>query len=135
MKSGREHRVPLSDRALAILFNVGAENSTGFVFPGRRRGKSLAHNAAAHVVAHLGAASQFMVSGRASEIGAAIEPRYPREVIEAALAHTLGNSAEPNYRRSDALEKWCELMTAWSAFCEPSESTISSKSTAHCDDN
>ena len=42
---------------------------------------------------------------------------YPREIIEAALAHTVGNAVERAYRRGDALEKRRELMTAWAKFC------------------
>ena len=41
----------------------------------------------------------------------------PREIAEAALAHTVGNSAELAYRRGDALEKRRELMSKWAAFC------------------
>ena len=44
---------------------------------------------------------------------------FPREVIETALAHVIGDKAEQAYRRSDALEKRRKLMEAWTAFCEP----------------
>jgi integrase len=47
------------------------------------------------------------------------ETHFPRELAEAALAHTVGDKAEQAYRRSDALEKRRELMAAWSAFVEP----------------
>jgi integrase len=43
----------------------------------------------------------------------------PREVAEAALAHTVGNSAEQAYRRGDALEKRRVLMGAWGTYCRP----------------
>ena len=43
---------------------------------------------------------------------------FPREVCEAALAHTIGNAVERAYRRADALEKRRRLMDAWAAFCE-----------------
>src|ERR1700730_13331144 len=42
---------------------------------------------------------------------------FQREVVEAALAHTVGDKAEQAYRRGDALEKRRKLMNAWSAFC------------------
>ena len=42
----------------------------------------------------------------------------PREVVETALAHVIGNKAEQAYRRSDALEKRRSLMEAWAAYCE-----------------
>ena len=47
------------------------------------------------------------------------ETGYPRELIETALAHVIGNQAEQAYRRSDALEKRRDLMEAWEGYCEP----------------
>ena len=47
------------------------------------------------------------------------ETHFPREIAEAALAHTVGSAVEQAYRRSDALEKRRELMAAWAAYCEP----------------
>jgi len=47
---------------------------------------------------------------------------FPREVVETALAHVVGDKAEQAYRRSDALEKRRKLMEAWSAYCEPKPS-------------
>jgi hypothetical protein len=42
---------------------------------------------------------------------------YPRELIETALAHVIGDKAEQAYRRSDALEKRRQLMEAWVSYC------------------
>ena len=47
------------------------------------------------------------------------ETSFPREVVEASLAHTIGNKVERAYRRKDALEKRRDLMEAWAKFCEP----------------
>jgi hypothetical protein len=47
---------------------------------------------------------------------------FPREVVETALAHVIGDKAEQAYRRSDALEKRRELMEAWASYCEPKPS-------------
>ena len=44
---------------------------------------------------------------------------FPREVVETALAHVIGDKAEQAYRRGDALEKRRKLMEAWANFCEP----------------
>ena len=44
---------------------------------------------------------------------------FPREVVETALAHVIGDKAEQAYRRSDALEKRRTLMEAWANYCEP----------------
>jgi integrase len=55
MKAGREHRVPLSDRALAVLEELAEVKINEFVFPGHRRGKPLSHVAMAKVMSRLGA--------------------------------------------------------------------------------
>ena len=44
---------------------------------------------------------------------------FPREVVERALAHVIGDKAEQAYRRSDALEKRRKLMDAWASYCKP----------------
>ena len=44
---------------------------------------------------------------------------FPREVAEAALAHSVGDATERAYRRGDALEKRRKLMEAWAGYCEP----------------
>jgi integrase len=48
---------------------------------------------------------------------------FPREVVETALAHVIGDKAEQAHRRSDALEKRRKLMEAWAAYCEPKTAT------------
>jgi integrase len=50
------------------------------------------------------------------------ETGYPRELIETALAHVIGDKAEQAYRRSDALEKRRKMMEAWAQHCEPKAS-------------
>ena len=52
---------------------------------------------------------------------------FPREVVEAALAHKVGNAVEQAYRRGDALEKRRRLMTAWSEFCGSEPATAGAK--------
>jgi integrase len=47
------------------------------------------------------------------------ETAFPREIAEAALAHTIGDAVERAYRRSDALERRRELMEAWGRYCGP----------------
>jgi integrase len=43
---------------------------------------------------------------------------FQREIVEAALAHIIGDKAEQAYRRGDALEKRRKLVEAWGAYCE-----------------
>jgi integrase len=49
---------------------------------------------------------------------AAERTAYPREVVEMALAHAVGNKVEDAYRRGDLFEKRRRLMADWAAFCE-----------------
>jgi integrase len=121
MKAGREHRVPLVVRAVAILTDlaeVAKPESVDWVFPGDCEDGSLSNNAMlalldrmdfGHVTVH-GFRSSFR--DWASETTA-----FPHEVVEMALAHTIENKAEAAYRRGDLFEKRRQLMTAWAEFC------------------
>lgn len=119
MKSGLEHRVPLSPRALAILDAVAQEFGTeGFIFPGQVDGKPLSDGALERVLDRMDVA--VTVHGfRASFRGWVGEATaYPRELAEMALAHAVGDQTERSYWRSDALERRRPLMEAWADFCD-----------------
>ncbi len=124
MKSDREHRVPLGARAVEVLEKAAATSNrspAAFIFPGpRKRGslvdRGLSTNALRALLIRLGqdvTAHGFRSSFRdwAGEAST-----FPREVAEAALAHTVGDATERAYRRGDALEKRRKLMEAWAAF-------------------
>ncbi len=122
MKAAREHRVPLSDRALAVLDELAEVKINEFVFPGHRRGKPLSHVAMAKVMSRLGAQHVTVHGFRSSfRDWAGNETHFPREIAEGALAHVVGDKAEQAYRRGDALEKRRALMSAWAAYCEPKD--------------
>jgi integrase len=121
MKGGREHRVPLSDRAIAILLAAKAARTPEhpYVFPGMKWRKPLSSMALEMVLRRLevdatphGFRSTFR--DWAGEVTS-----FPREVAEAALAHVVGDATERAYRRGDALEKRRALMEAWANHCEP----------------
>jgi integrase len=120
MKAGREHRVPLSQRATAILVRLSDGRSGIFVFPGQRRDKPLS-NMAMEMMLRRMKIENATVHGFRSNFRdwAGNETGYPRELIETALAHVIGDKAEQAYRRSDALEKRRDLMEAWANYCEP----------------
>ena len=120
MKAGREHRVPLSNRACEILESVNPLQAGEFIFPSPRGSRPLSHVAMAKVLARLDVRG-VTVHGFRSALRdwAGNETSYPRELAEAALAHVVGDKAEQAYRRSDALEKRRLLMESWSAWCEP----------------
>ena len=120
MKAARAHRVPLSDRALAILKKLAEAKTGKFVFPGHRDGKPLS-NMAMEMVMRRMKFEAVTVHGFRSAFRdwAGNETHFPREVAEAALAHVIGDKAEQAYRRGDALEKRRALMDAWASHCEP----------------
>jgi integrase len=120
MKAAREHRVPLSDRAMAILERLFETRNGDVVFPSPRGNRPLSHVAMAKVMSRL-EVDGVTVHGFRSAFRdwAGNETHFAREVAEAALAHTVGDAAEQAYRRGDALEKRRELMGAWAAWCEP----------------
>jgi integrase len=120
MKAGREHRVPLSEPALAIVEKVRGARMSDFIFPGQRAGRPLSVMALEMVLRRMG--QHVTVHGFRSSFRdwTGNETHFPREVAEHALAHVIGDKAEQAYRRSDALEKRRKLMDAWAAYCEPS---------------
>lgn len=114
MKSGREHRVPLSEGAMAILATMKERRLGDLVFPGRVAKRPLSDVAVSKPLGKLGA-GQWTVHGFRSSFRdwAGEVTAHSREVAEAALAHSIGDSAEKAYRRGDALEKRRALMSDW----------------------
>ena len=117
MKAGVLHRVPLSHAALAILRPLHEAGASEFVFPGLRgqlnrtvMRKLLERRMNARVATVHGFRSAF-------RDWAAETTRFPREVAELALAHTVGSAVERAYRRSDLFELRRQLMEGWGEFC------------------
>ncbi|WP_316195361.1 MULTISPECIES: tyrosine-type recombinase/integrase [unclassified Bradyrhizobium] len=120
MKAGREHRVPLSSRAVAILRQLEQLRSGDFVFAGQARNKPLSNMAMEMVLRRMKIENATVHGFRSSfRDWAGNISNFPREITETALAHVIGDKAEQAYRRSDALEKRRKMMEAWAAFCEP----------------
>jgi integrase len=117
-KGGREHRVPLSGRALAILARLDKAKTGDFVFFGQRPGKPLSPASLTMVLRRMKAEGTTHGFRSAFRDWAGDQTIFAREVCEAALAHVAGDETERAYRRSDALEKRRALMEAWAAYCE-----------------
>jgi integrase len=121
MKSGREHRVPLSDRAIELL--GGADlipgDDTDFLFPGQVRRKPFSPGAVAQFLRGLGLEVTVHGFRSAFRDWAGDETDSARETAEAALAHAVGDACERAYRRGDALDKRRKLMDKWSQYVEP----------------
>jgi integrase len=115
MKGGKEHRVPLSDRALAILREMQALRCNDYVFPGEKGGAT--HKEGTRMLLKTLAPGVTVHGFRSSfRDWAGEQTSFPREVCEAALAHSVGNAVERSYRRGDALEHRRRLMEAWDRF-------------------
>lgn len=125
MKAGREHRVPLPDRAVEILSTLAKTKIGEFVFPGAKRDRPLSVMALTMSMRRAGV-GEFTVHGFRSSFRdwAGERTHFAREVAEAALAHVVGDQTERAYRRGDALDKRRELMDAWAAFCEGSGGNV-----------
>jgi integrase len=117
MKSGREHRVPLSDAALVVIEQMAAIRQSEFVFPARngKLDKSVFHE-----LLHRGMGRQITAHGFRSTFRdwAAERTGFPAEVADMALAHTVGDKVEAAYRRGDLFEKRRQIMDAWARFCD-----------------
>jgi len=118
MKAGREHRVPLSGAAQAILKQMKEIREGDFVFSGGKKGKPLSNMAMLAVLKRMGR-DDITAHGFRSTFRdwAAERTNFPREVVEMALAHTIENKVEAAYRRGDLFEKRRQLMEAWARFC------------------
>ena len=116
-KAAREHRVPLSDRALAILEEMKGARTGDYVFPGLKPKRPLSNMAFEMLLRR--AKSAYTAHGFRSSFRdwAGNETHFPREIAEHALAHVIGDKAEQAYRRSDALARRRELMDAWARHC------------------
>ena len=127
MKAKREHRVPLSTRALEILDELQKARINDFVFIAqldrplsnmamlmllKRMGRNgeEARKAGRHVTTHGFRSTCRDWAGDCTN--------FAREIIEQVLAHTIGSKVEAAYRRGDALDKRRVLMQAWASFCE-----------------
>src|SRR5262249_30070563 len=118
MKTGVEHKVPLSAPAIIILQAMAEIREGDLVFPGARQGRPLSDMSLLMLLRRMGY-GQFTTHGFRSTFRdwCAEETSFPREVAEKALAHKIADAVEAAYRRSDLLKKRRKLMEAWATFC------------------
>lgn len=118
MKAKREHRVPLSAAALALLESMPRMGN--LVFPGAKPGKPLSDMSLTAVLRRM-KRGDITVHGFRSSFrdwcAESVANAFPREVCEHALAHSLPDKVEAAYRRGDLIEKRTMLMQAWADYC------------------
>ena len=139
MKGGREHRVPLCDRALEILCGMMPDGQGSiarkYVFPGTKPGRPLSNTAMLELLRRMNAERTVAGLPRYTDPkqgGRDVVPHgfrstfrqwvaertnFPGEVAEAVLAHIRGDRTERAYDRSDLFPKRRRLMAAWAEFC------------------
>ena len=128
MKTGREHRVPLSTRALAVLREAREHaDGSGLVFPSARGG-CLSEATIGKMVRDLGIGAVPHGFRSSFRDWAAERTEAPREVCELALAHVNRDRVEAAYRRTDLFERRRALMESWSEFLREPEPLVVSAS-------
>jgi integrase len=118
MKGGKEHKVPLSERAIDLLRGLPTEDGNDFVFLGPRYGSGLSNMAMTQVLKRMDRGDVTVHGFRSTfRDWCSEQTNYPREVVEMALAHAIGDKVEAAYRRGDLLRKRQQLAEAWSKYC------------------
>jgi integrase len=116
MKAGREHRVPLSSEAVAILTARRATMLGDLVFPSWRNGRPLASSSLLTALRVAGRSATVHGLRSTFRDWTAERTDTPRDVAEMALAHTIENKAEAAYRRGELMTKRAVLMQRWATF-------------------
>jgi integrase len=130
MKAGKEHRVPLSDSAMATLKTLPRDGD--YVFPGAEKDRPLSNMAMLELVRGMRAKGATVHGFRSTfRDWAAEQTSYPHEMCELALAHTVGNKVEAAYRRGDLMEKRRRLMQDWATYCAQPATTATSSDNVH----
>ncbi len=117
MKTGKEHRVPLSTAALDVLKRLPRLAESEVVFSGPRGAGELSDMTLSAVMRRMKVAAVPHGFRSTFRDWAAERTNYPREVAEMALAHAIGDKVEAAYRRGDLFDKRRRMMAEWAAFC------------------
>jgi integrase len=146
MKMGREHRVPLTPQAVALLRELPRLEGSAFVFFAPRGG-TLSDMSLSAVMRRMQESEAKRLAEADREAGRPtpvtprgyVDPRskrpavphglrssfrdwvaertsYPGDMAEVALAHRINNAVEAAYRRGDQIEKRREMMNEWGRF-------------------
>lgn len=118
MKAGKEHRVPLSEPALAILRDMEKLRDSDFVFPGGKAQRPLSNMALLTTLRRMKRTDVTAHGFRSTfRDWAAEQTNFAHEVAEMTLAHSVGDKVEAAYRRGDLFDKRRQLMDVWAGYC------------------
>jgi len=119
MKARKEHRVPLSGPALAVLERQQQHGNCDYVFEGQSPGRPLSNMALLMLLREMGRVDLTTHGFRSTFADWAAESTgFPSEVREMALAHAVGDKVEAAYRRGDLFAKRAALSEAWGRACD-----------------
>jgi integrase len=129
-KTGKEHRVPLSDAAMALLKQMQPARQSEYIFAGARHGQSISNMAMTELLKGMGEwqdkeRQRITTHGFRSTFRtwSAECARFPEEIAKAALAHVVSDKVDAAYQRGDLFEKRRRLMQAWADFCTKAPTT------------
>ena len=118
MKSDKEHRTPLSPKAIEVLERMKDVRQSDYIFPGNRAKSPLSNMAFLQLLKRMDRGDLTAHGFRSTfRDWAAERTNYPNEVAEMALAHAVGDKVEAAYRRGDLIEKRRKMMDAWADYC------------------
>jgi len=118
MKSGRPHRVPLSDQAISLLNSLERMEGTELLFPGKKEGSPISDMTMTKIMRDMGVDAVPHGFRATFSSWTASSTAYPFEVREMALAHAIGDGTVAAYQRSDLFEKRRNLMADWANFTD-----------------
>lgn len=128
MKAGREHRVPLDARCIAILAELKQEqrilklDEFPYIFRGHRKGQHISNMTMLKLLGRMGHPNLTVHGFRSTFRDWVSEStQHSREVAEMALAHTISDKVEAAYRRGDLFLKRREVMQDWGQYCRSSK--------------
>ena len=116
MKSGRPHRVPLSDEVMALLTGLERMKGTELLFPGKKENSPISDMTMTKIMRDMGVDAVPHGFRATFSSWTASGTTYPFEVREMALAHAVGDGTVAAYQRSDLFEKRRNLMADWAKF-------------------
>lgn len=127
-KARREHRVPLTEAAMAVLRRVPRVEGNNHIFIGARQGRPLSNMAMLQLMRGMGYGvngdrGDYVPHGFRSSFRdwSGEVSSFPRDVCEMALGHVIESKVEAAYRRGDLFEKRRRMMEEWSAWCGKGE--------------
>ena len=121
MKERKEHRVPLSERAIEILSEIKPKRPTSsFIFPGPGSNGFISEAGLRRMLKKTKCGENATIHGFRSSFRTWAEEQtaYPHAMKEMALAHKVWNDVERAYSRTDMLQRRFDLMSSWAAFCD-----------------